>query len=318
MLTKEQIKGIPALASLADDALTALVTLSQNDEAAVIAAKVKEIHDAYDADIKAVTGQEKPAGMKTYEHLKGVLTTLKEQAENGATEWKTKVQSLEAERTDLLKKIKEGATDAALKSQVEALTAAITDEKKRASDLQKLVQTKEQEAAAALAAAKSENDRLVVGMEFERGLIGARFKDETAIPKEVRQTFIENAKRSIMDRYKPDTIERDGRQMIVFRDGNGMIVNNPDNLQNPFTPGEMLLREIAPLLDQGKTGGGTKPGASGSNGATLSGGWRTKAEAVTAFRDHLAAQGLVAGTTKYDEELTKLYQSNDLSSLPMK
>jgi hypothetical protein len=105
--------------------------------------------------------------------------------------------------------------------------------------------------------------------------------------------------------------------MIVFRDAQGMIVNNPDNLQNPFTPGEMLLREIAPLLDQGKTGAGTKAGANG-NGTHLSGNWRSKTEAVTEFKTHLAAQGLVAGTQKYDEALNKLYQENNVSELPVK
>jgi hypothetical protein len=317
MLTAEKIKTIPALASLADDAITALVTLSQNDEAATIAAKVAEIHNAYDADIKAVTGQDKPAGVKTYEHMKAMLTAYKTQAETGAAELAGKVQALEVERADLQKKIKEGATDAALKTQVDALTAAIADEKKRAGDLQKLVQTKEQESTAALAAAKAENDRLIVGMEFERGLLGVRFKDETAIPKEVRQTFIENAKRGILDRYKPDTIERDGRSMIVFRDAQGMIVNNPDNLQNPFTPGEMLLREIAPLLDQGKAGAGTKPGANG-NAAHLAGNWRTKTEAVKAFRDELAARGIAAGTPEHASEMTELYKKHDLSQLPLR
>jgi hypothetical protein len=314
MLTAEQIKSIPALANIAQDAITALVTLSQNDEAAVIAAKVKEIHDAYDNDVKAITGREKPAGMKSYEHLKSVLADLKKAGEEGAGELKTKVEALEREKADLQKKIKEGATDAALKAQVDSLTAAIADEKKRASDLQRLVQEEKKKAEDAITSVKQENDRLVVGMEFERGLIGARFKDETAIPKEVRGAFIENAKRSIMEKYKPDTIERDGKKMVVFRDSNGMIVNNPDNLQNPFTPGEMLLREIAPLLEQGKPGGGTKPGASGNG--SLSGGWRTKTEAVTAIREHLAAQGLVAGTGKYDEEMNRLYQEQKVSELP--
>lgn len=310
IFNEDAVRAIPELEGISEDAVKAIVTLVSN--------KIRTLHEMYDADIKEVTGQDKPAGMRTYEHLKNVLTTLKTQADNGANEWKTKVQQLEAERADLQKKIKEGATDAALKTQVDALTAAIADEKKRASDLQRLVQEEKKKAEDLLSQAKAENDRLIVGMEFERGLIGARFKDETAIPKEVRSAFIENAKRSIMEKYKPDTIERDGKRMVVFRDANGMIVNNPDNLQNPFTPGEMLLREIAPLLDQGKTGGGTKPGGSNGNGASLAGGWRTKAEAVTAFREHLAAQGLVAGTTKYDEELNKLYQANDLSALPLR
>lgn len=315
MLTAEKIKTIPALASLPEDAISALVTLSQNDEAATIAAKVKEIHDAYDADIKAITGQEKPAGVKTYDHLKTVLGDLKKAAEDGAGELKGKVEQLEKERADLQKKIKEGATDAALKAQVDSLTAAIADEKKRASDLQKLITEEKKKAEEMLKAAKQENDRLVVGMEFERGLIGARFKDEGTIPKEVRQTFIENAKNAILSRYTPDTIERDGKKVVVFRDKDGFIVNNPDNLQNPFTPGEMLLKEIAPLLDQGKTGGGTKPGAS-SNGTSLAGGWRTKTEAVGAIREHLAAQGLEAGTEKYDAEMNRLYQENKVSELP--
>lgn len=298
---------MPEFSDLPDEKLSAIVTLVSN--------KIRAVHERYDADIEEATGVKKTPGVPTHVTLKTVLGDLKTKAEAAGGEYKTKVEELEKERADLQRKIKEGATDAALKAQVDSLTAAIADEKKRAGDLQKLISEEKRKAEELLKQAKQENDRLIVGMEFERGLIGAKFKDETTIPKEVRQTFIENAKNAILSRYTPDTIERDGKKVVVFRDKDGFVVNNPDNLQNPFTPGEMLLKEITPLLDQGKTGGGTKPGAS-SNGATLAGGWRNKVEAVGAIREHLAAQGFVAGTLKYDEEMNRLYSENKVSELP--
>lgn len=316
MLTAEKIKTIPALASLPDDAIKALETLSANDENAVISAKIKEIHDAYDADIKSVTGLEKTPGTKTYDHMKTVLGQYKTQAETGAAEWKAKADQLEAAKADLEKKIKEGGNDAALKAQLEAMNTAIGDEKKRAADLQKLVGEEKKRAEEAIAEAHRENDRLVVGMEFERGLAGIKFSD--AIPKEVRATFVENAKQTILSRYTPDTIERDGAKVVVFRDKDGFVVNNPENLQNPYTPGEMLLKEIAPIVDQGKPGAGTKPGGKATNGVTMTGNWRSRSEAVRAFQDHLAEQGITAGTPKHDEEMQRLYTENDLSALPVK
>lgn len=323
MLTIEMLKAVPSLKDLDEAALTAITTLSANDENAVIAQKVKEIHDQYDIDIKLITGREKPGGMKTYDHLKQVLADLKKDAEKGAGKLQEQLDALTRERDDLTRKIKEGATDGALKGQLEKVEKEKGDLSARITALQKQLGEEKAAAEAKLAEALQANVSLQVDFEFQKGIAGAKFKDEKTLPKEVRDIFIEQKKGSILARYKPDWIEKDGVKIAVFRDANGMIVNNPANLQNPFTPGEMLLAELQPILDAGKhqPGAGTGagwPGQKAGTGAFSGTGVRSKTEATKVLREHLFAQGLTAGTEAFQEAFNKEWTENKFSELPLK
>ena len=80
MLIKDVIKANEALKDLSDAQISAIETLSKNEEVSVlnseIAAKTKELHSAYDADIKEILGLERPAGKKTYKWLKEDILPL--------------------------------------------------------------------------------------------------------------------------------------------------------------------------------------------------------------------------------------------------
>ena len=58
-----------------------------------------------------------------------------------------------------------------------------------------------------------------------------------------------------------------GGKMLAFKDENGAIMRNPNNQLNPYTPGDLLTRELETMgiLDKGRqaAGGGTKPPAGG-------------------------------------------------------
>lgn len=323
MLTVEALKAVPALKDLSQEVLTAITTLSANDENTVIAQKVQEIHTAYDADIKLITGKDKPGGVKTYEHLKTILKEYKEASEKGTGELQAKIDAITKEKADLEKKIKEGAGDKALGEKVEAMEKEVADKENRIKALQKQVDDEKTQAKAQAEKTQAEMIGLQFDFEFQRGLSGVKFKDEKEIPASVRDTFISTAMQAIKGKYKMDFMEKEGKKVPVFRDAQGMIVNNPKNLQNPFTPAEMLLAEIEPLLAAGhkQTGAGSGAGAGSGgsgNGTFAGGGYKNRVEATDALRKHLFANGHAAGTEEFQTAFNKEWADNKLSELPMK
>lgn len=318
-MTTEMLKAVPALKDLSEDALKAITTLSANDENGVIAKKVSEIHGDYDRDIKDLTGKDKPGGVKTYDHLKSILTEYKETAEKGSAGLQSKIDTLERDKAALEKKIKEGAGDAALREKVEAMEKDVADKENRVKALQKQLDDEKTAAKKTLEEKQAEAIDLQFDFEFQRGLTGVKFKDEKLIPAPVRETFINHAIQTIKAKYKRDFIDKDGKRVPVFRDEHGMIVNNPDNLQNPYTPADILLREIDPIIDGGsKKGGGTGAGAGGggSNGFAP-GSYKNKVEATAALRRHLVDLKLTPGTEAFQEAFNKEWADNKLSDLPM-
>ena len=72
MLTREILIANASLSGLSDEQITAITTLSQNDENSVIAKKTGEIYGALDADILEVSGIAKNGTEKTYDYAKRV------------------------------------------------------------------------------------------------------------------------------------------------------------------------------------------------------------------------------------------------------
>lgn len=61
-----------------------------------------------------------------------------------------------------------------------------------------------------------------------------------------------------------------GGKILAFKDESGAIMRNPNNQLNPYTPGDLLAKELETMgiLDKGRQagGGGTVPPAGGSGG----------------------------------------------------
>lgn len=323
-LTKEALQGIEALKGLTEDQVSALVTLSTNDENSVIASKVKEIHEAYDADIKAITGRDKPGGKKTYDHLKEVLAEYKTAAENATGGLRKDIEALTKERDDLRQKIESGQIDAAVRKQLEDVRKELLDKTNRIGQLEAKLTEERQTLEKQIEEERSRTVALRVEHEFQKGLTGVKFKDTKLIPEPVRNTYIDHAKQAILSKYKPDWVTQDGREELVFRDEKGMIVNNPKNLQKPFTAAELLLSNVADIIDGGKQqpGAGTQPGGAGGAGGGTGyvdiTGARNRTEAVGAIRKHLQTAGVAAGSREFVEQMDKLYQELEVEKLPMK
>ncbi len=304
MLKKETILLNEALKGLTAEQITAIETLSANDEAATIAQKIGDLHGQYDADIKAVTGKEKPAGVKTYAFLKEVLAEMKTAAEAAET--------LKVEKAELEKKLKTAAGP--------ELEKKILETEKLVEQLREQVKAKDKAIADAKEAAQNETVNMKVSIEQERALQGLKFKSEKSIPLAVREAFIDAAKAKVAAKYKPSFISEAGGQRLVYLDEKGEILRNPATQLHPFTTKELLSQELKEILDERQqTGTGTDGGgdAGGFVPIDLSG-VKTKAEADERIEKHLLDEGMVKTDPAFAAKHIEIRKAANIDKLPVR
>lgn len=314
MLTAEILKASTALSGLTDEQVAAITTLSKNDEDTVIGQKIGKIWGDIDRDIEEVTGLEKPKGVKTFDWMKNdILTKV-----GSSSKLQKKLDKLKTEKEELEQQLKDGKVD-------EALTKKLADNEKLVKDLQSQLTTKENEYTTKLAEAEDRNVGILVNNEFDKSLVGVKFKDEAIIPKNIRDTVISTSKQAILAENKPDWID-DGKggKQLVFRDDKGEIRRNPENNLNPFTAKELFLSKITDVVDAGKqqAGAGSKGGGKGSGGSGNSAlsltDAKTQVEADDRITDYLMGKGLVRGTEEYNKEFNEIRTDNNVSDLELR
>ena len=313
-LTSEVLKANAALAGLTDEQIAAITTLSANDENSVIAQKTGKIYGDLDADILAATGVAKNGTEKTYDYAKRVLTEFKTKAES-ATTLQSQIDGLTKEKARLEKAIADGATDAETKkalTQAQKDLAAVTTQ---FNDLKGKYDQAEQTHTTELFGIRVESalQTATAGLKFKAGL-----------PESATKVLLEQAITKIKG-MNPELID-DGKggKMLAFKDETGAIMRNPNNQLNPFTPGDLLAKELETMgiLDKGRqaAGGGTNPPAGGSGGnATIEiSGVKTRTEAYDAITANLQQQGLAVGTKQFDDAMTQAWKDNNIAALPEK
>ncbi len=184
--------------------------------------KVSELHGMYDKDVEDVLGIKKPDGVKTYSHVKTLMTELKELRANGG---KSGDKDVEALRT----KIKELEPDA-LKYRAEF----------------PVWQTK-------LTEFQKENDTLkgsinhgTVANDLNAGLTGVKLNE--AIPEAARQALIKTTFEALTKTAKIE----DGK--VVYYNTDGSIRRNKQ--MTPATAGEILADELKVLMQPDPLQGG--------------------------------------------------------------
>lgn len=317
MLKKEVLKANAALAGLTDEQVAAIEQLSANDENAVIAQKVGEIHRQYDETILKATGIARVGDEKSYNYLERAGKELKAKAEAG-TALQTQIDDLNKEKARLEKAIQDGGNDAELKTQLQNVKAELDQTKTQFTELQTKLST-----------AEKEHGKKIFGMQVDYELnaatSGIKFKGE--LPESATKVLLQQALAKVKAN-KPDFIDDgNGGQRLVFRNEAGAVLNNPENQLNPFTASELLTKELKAMgvLDEGRKqqGAGTEPrkgGTGGSGGATtidLSGA-RNQIEANDAITKSLLAQGLTRGSAAFEEASTAAWKENNVGELPEK
>lgn len=297
---------------LTDEQKAKIVTLSANDEDRVISQKVGETHGLYDTAFEQLLGEKKPAGTKSTAYWAEKMKEFRELANSAGGELKTQLEALKAEKEALEAKIKAGKG-------AEALEQQLADKDGLIKQLQKKLEAEKAEWQAKYEQATTETSRLKITHEFDKALAGVKFKSENIIPVEVRATFIENAKATLLSQYQPDWVDDgNGGKRLVFRK-DGEIARNPDNALNPFTPGELLAKAITPILDTGKEqkGAGTENGTPGKSALASIGSAKTQSEAAEAITTELMKRGLARGTDAYQAEFDKAWTENNVPALPI-
>jgi hypothetical protein len=310
MLTREILVANAALAGLTDEQLTAITTLSVNDENSVIAKKTGEIYGGLDADILAVSGIAKNGTEKTFDYAKRVLTEFKTKVE-GANGLQSQIDSLTKEKARLEKAIADGATDAETAKALKQAKADLQSVTTQYNDLQ----------------AEQTHTNEVFGIRVETALqtatAGLKFK--AGLPESATKVLLDQAIAKIKGMNPEFIDDGKGGKMLAFKDENGAIMRNPNNQLNPYTPSDLLTRELETMgiLDKGRkaAGGGTGAPSGGGAGGNITvdiSGAKTRVEAYDAITATLEQQGLKVGTAEFDAGMQQAWKDNNISALPEK
>lgn len=311
-LTAAILRANADLAALSDEQLSIIEELSRNDENTVIGARIGELHGQYDNDVLSVTGIAKNQGEKTYDYVKRVLGDYKQKAA-GAEALNTQITELKTQIEGYKKTIAEGKGN-------EAVAQQLKDAQKQLADTQALFETKNKEWQEKYDSLNSQYQQSLIDAEFGKALQGMKFK--SIYPESVQKTLIESAKRTILGTAKPDWVEENGARKLVFRDAAGNIMTNQENRLNPFTPGELLQRELKDVLDTGRQQSGTgtqgNQGGSGGAGGSLDlTGITNQVDADNAISKHLMGLGYTRGSKEFSDEALKIRQENGVDKLPI-
>jgi hypothetical protein len=312
MLTEDKIKANGLLASLTPEQIAAITTLSQNDENAVIGQRIGELHGQYDKDLKETFGMERNQGEKTYDYLKRVGKAFQDQ--NGSDTLKKQIEDLTKERDELKKSVTDGKGD-------EQLRKDLADVQNRLSGLQSQYNKEKKDWESKVQ--EKEKEVLLTRVEnvLDQSITGLKFRDEKLIPESVRKLVIQTAKKAVLDAGTPDWVD-DGKggKMLVFRDANGMTINNPNNTLNPYTAQELMMEHLKDIIEPNKpnTGAGGKgvPGATTTTSLDLTG-TRSQNEADDRITTFLMAKGLARGTEAFESEYSTIRKENNIEKLPI-
>lgn len=310
-LTREILAANAALSALTEEQQSAIVTLSQNDENAVIGKRIGEIYRDLDATIERSTGITRNGDEKTYNYLERAALAIKQRADESDT-LRKQVDGLTKDKAKLEKAIAEGATDAEARKALEQARRDLTAMTKQVTDLQQ----KYDEAG-------KQHDAEIFGLKLGHALneaaAGIKFKAE--YPKAVTEVLMAQAFEKIKAMNPEYIDDGKGGKILVFKNEDGSIKRNPKDVTIPSTAAEVLEATLEPMgvLDKGRqqTGGGTSGG--GSRTTTVSveiSGAKTRVEANEKATKMLLAKGLILGSDEFKAEMAQIWKDNNILALP--
>ena len=295
-LVKDTLLANEALKGLSDEQISAIETLSKNDEDAVIGGRFSEVYRQMDSTIEKATGIKRNGDEKTYNYL-----------ERAAKEFAGKYADYDSLKTkvgELEQKIATGG-DAALKAQLDSVKGELEAAKGEYATLKATYEKEKGDNARALLNFK-------IDSEIARAKDGLKFK--SSLNEAVMTTLVSQAIGNIKAK-NPSFEDRGGVQTLVFRDAEGKPLLNAENKLNPYTAKELLTKEFEKMdileKSPAKGAGGEPPKPS----ATISGA-TTRIEALTAIEKMLSERGISKTSLDYQREYDKLCEEYKVSDLP--
>lgn len=312
-LTPELIKANEKLSGLSEDQITAIATLSANDESSVINTKIGEHHGRIDKDVLEVSGIAKNDGEASYDYVKRAISSFKEKT-GETSKLQEQIDSYKTKVSDLEKKIADGDGNAAIaqklkdaEAKLETLTSEIATQKEGL--------TKKEEEH------KKELQALKIGSSFEKASTKLKFKN--GYGEAVQKKLIGVAQSEILAKYTPDWIEENGKTKLVYRDENGQIaLNRTNGSLDPYTTEDLLKESLKDAIVEGKKTGGTgteNPEEEPDEVTEVDiSGAKTQVEADDAIVKHLLQKGKVKGSSDFAAAQKELRTKFNISKLPIK
>lgn len=311
MLTVEMLRGNAALAGLTDEQLNSIAVMSQNDENTVIGNRIGALHGQYDTDISSISGITKNEGEKSYDYMKRVMTGYKSAAASADT-LKTEITGLKAEKEKLQKQLESGSADATLKQ-------ALKDTEARLSQARAKYETSKTELENTKKSYEAKIKDIQVDYAFDKAIAGMTFKAD--VDDSVKAVLLKDAKQQVLAKGTPDFVEINGVRTLVFRDANGLTLNNPTNLA-PLTISEMLsnVDSLKSILGTGAAGAGTRtvPPASTTDPVLQMSQARSQVEADNIIEKYLMDKGYTRYSKEFITESTKLRAQYNVDKLPIR
>lgn len=298
-LTNEIISANESLKDLSEEQKSAIVTLSQNSEDELFRERMGDHYRKLDASIEEHSGVARNGDEKTYDYLPRAIDAMK-------AKYEASLKTLRDENSDLKNKASQGG-DAALKSQLESAQKELETTKSQFNALKESADAEKANYQKAIMDFKIETEisRAMEGIKLKGGLNDAAMR-----------TLVSQAITNVKSK-NPSFEDRGGEQRLVFHDENGSPLNNAENKLNPFTAKELLIKELESLdiLDHKPAqGGGGKGNLPSQTVMTAS----TQIEATELITKSLMEKGFVRGTDKFQTEFNKMWEENNVKSLPLK
>lgn len=325
MLTKEILKSSTVLQALTEDQLAAIEALSKNDEEVTIGRKTKEIHDRYDIDIEQLTGIKKPDGVKSYENLKTQMKGLLQKAETGSEvdSLKSQISTLQTEATNLKSQIESGSTDTALKDELQNVKQKLNDKESELNTFKTTFRTEKETLQKELETAIQKSTIAEINRTIDSHMIEKKINFKTTIPDSMRSRMIEVEKQEMLKEYKPDYIDTNGKQKLVFRNQEGEIVRSKENLNEPATAADLLLKRtvVSDMLDKGReqsgSGSGTRTGGGQTNLDLTSA--KNQVEADDLIREHIMKnEGIARTDPNFAERHKEIRTENNVKDMDVR
>ena len=314
MITIEMLQQQSALNGLTDEQRNAIVTLSKNDEEAVISKRFGEVYRQMDETIARETGIQRNGDEKTYVYLERAARELATKV-NSIAGLNTRISELTAERDRLKKAVEDGTGDEKLRKDLQQAQRDLESVTNQYNTLRADYDKQKADHAAELINFRIDNE-----LATAKG--GIKFKPD--LPQTATDVLMQQAVGKIKSLKHEYVDDGNGGQRLVFIDANGAQMRNPEKQLEFYTVGDLLTKELKAMgvLDEGRKATGistTPPKVSTQNGGIVLdlSGVRTQTEAQEVIAQTLMKQGLTNGSKAFQEAMTQAWKDNNVKSLPM-
>ena len=314
MITIEMLQQQSALNGLTDEQRNAIVTLSKNDEEAVISKRFGEVYRQMDETIARETGIQRNGDEKTYVYLERAARELATKV-NSIAGLNTRISELTAERDRLKKAVEDGTGDEKLRKDLQQAQRDLESVNNQYNTLKADFDKQKADHAAELINFRIDNE-----LATAKG--GIKFKPD--LPQTATDVLMQQAVGKIKSLKHEYVDDGNGGQRLVFIDANGAQMRNPEKQLEFYTVGDLLTKELKAMgvLDEGRKATGistTPPKVSTQNGGIVLdlSGVRTQTEAQEVIAQTLMKQGLTNGSKAFQEAMTQAWKDNNVKSLPM-